>query len=76
MSFTEQLLSTGAAAGVELRTSRLVPEGQVWDISEHGLGRALVAGPLTSWSLRHEGRWPLLSRYSPGMAALERERRS
>lgn len=35
----------------------------------------IVVGPLTYWSLLHEGRWPLLSQWSPGMAEARRQQR-
>lgn len=56
--------------GLEVRVSRLIPEGEIW----HAGGR-IVVGPKTRWSLEHEGRWPGLSRYSRGMLELERDRR-
>jgi len=55
---------------VGLAKSNLVPEGQIYHIFGD-----LVAAPLTHWSITHEGRYPFLSRYAPGMIELERERR-
>lgn len=49
-----------------------VPEGQIWRFGERG---DLFVAPLTAWSMAHEGRRPLHSRYTRGMAELERDRR-
>ena len=57
--------------GVMVSSSNFVPEGLVY-----GLGDSVIfVGPLTFWSLAHEGRWPMLSRYSRGMIELQRDRR-
>jgi len=61
-----------AVTDIKIVKHDLVPEGQIFQLAAWGM---CVAAPLTHWSLRHEGRWPLLSRYSPGMIELARERR-
>lgn len=51
--------------------SALLPEGDLYMIC----GRA-YAGPLTYLSVvKMEGRYPLLSRYAPGMIERDRDRR-
>lgn len=56
--------------GLPVRVTENVQEGAVYQ-----LGATLVVAPLTAWSLRHEGRYPLLSRYSRGMLERDRDRR-
>lgn len=58
-------------AGYSLRRSNRLPEGHVYN----HLG-TLFAGPLTYWSLQHEGRYPMLSLNSRGMRELDRDRRA
>lgn len=59
-----------------VRRSTLVPEGSLYRLrTPWGPSEVLIAAPLTTWSIGHEGRWPMLSRYSRGMLELERDRR-
>lgn len=58
-------------AGVTVASAPLVPEGTIY-----GLGDEVIfVGPLTGWSLAHEGRYPFESRYSRGRIELERDQR-
>lgn len=60
--------------GVEVKSSPLAPEGAIWNMNQGGVAMCFL-GPITFWRFKHEGRWPLISRYSAGMNALEAERR-
>lgn len=62
---------TGSAAiaeiypgDIEVIESQHIPEKTMYRMA----GRLLV-GPITGWRLRHEGRWPLMSRWSLGEIA-------
>lgn len=73
--------------GIPVQVSNFVVEGEVIKIDERKLrvpnsemvvsggSLAIVVGPLTYWSLAHQGRWPFESAWNTGMAEVRRERR-
>lgn len=56
----------------DLRLSSAVEEGALYQAGRSGV---YYAAPLTYWRLTHEGREPMLSRWSLGMREVRRDRR-
>lgn len=63
--------------GMLIQVSKMVPEGQLLRFDGRLTGGApeLIVGPLTYWSLQHDGRWPWESRFSQGFRELDLDRR-
>lgn len=66
--------------GIPTQVSPMVPDnGRIFVFSDPGLRdkyrKTVVCGPLTMWSINHQGRRPFESAYSLGMSELRREKR-